>query len=238
MTNEFKINLDAIDKQPSLHDILKFYKHRGLVGEEAVCLLQTLLAIKKQPFGISALSGGGKSQTVDILANHNKYNDDTLLPKEAVYILQLSSKTAHMYNAREINKAKIIYIEELQKAGNSLEMSEFLKNLSEGKDVTRSVRDQANRQNLQQTIKKGKGIIYTLALENSLKTDAEMNRRFIVLTTNVSKQQTEQVIKRKAKERFARTRLNLLDDKEINLIKAHIADCLYVWQPSPVIEMT
>lgn len=229
MTEEpkFKINLDVVKEQPSLFDVLQYYRHMGLVGEDRTCLIQTLLAIRKQSFGIEALSGAGKSATLDLLANHKKYGDNVLLPQGSVYILQLSSKTAHMYDAKVINRAKLIYIEELQKAGNSLEMTEFLKNLSEGKDVTRSVRDQAHRQNITQTIKKGKGIMYTLALENSYSNDAEMKRRFIVLNTNVSREQTINVVKRKAKERFAKDRLKILPDEKIALIKSHVADCLF-----------
>ena len=185
-----------------------------------------MLAIKKAHFGVEALSGSGKSASVDLLCNYKKYGDDILLPKENVYILGLASKTAAHYDNEAINKAKLIYIEELQKAGNSLEMTELLKNLGEGKENSRKVRDQANREVVDYTIKGDKGVVYTLALENQYKNDAEMKRRYVVLTTDVSQKQTKSVVKRKGAERFAKDRLKILTDREEEHLKAHIADCM------------
>lgn len=226
MTDDFKLDLSCMQYKPTMKKIVDYYKHMGLVGEEKTAILQTLLAIKRQHFGIEALSGSGKSASMDILANHNKLGDSILLPKRKVYIMGLSSKTAAMYNQESINEADLIYVEELQKLGTSLEMTEFLKNLAEGKDVTRDVRDQANRENLKLKINKGKGIMYTLALENTHKNDIEMKRRFITLSTDVSKTQTKNVISRKAQERFNRDALNVLEDKELLNLKSHISECI------------
>jgi len=223
---DFKLDLSCMAYVPTLNRVLQFYKHRGLVGEERVALLQTLLAIKKSHFGLESLSGSGKSITIDILLNYKKYGKKILLPVEDVYIMGMSSKTAQSYKAERINKAKIIYVEELQKAGNSLEVIEMLKNLAEGKDSTRDVRDQANRANTQFKIKGNKGIVYTLAIENQHKNDAEMKRRFTVLTTDVSKEQTQAVIRRKSSERFAKSRLKTMETDEMDNLRSHLAECI------------
>lgn len=212
--------------QPSLRDVAKFYEARGLVGEGKLSILQTLLAIKKQPFGIESLSGAGKSATLDLLGNHKLHGDKCLLPEGSVYIMGVGSKTAQMYKESEINRASLIYVEELQKAGNSLEITEMLKNLAEGKEFTRDVTDMAGGSVRKQRITKGKGIMYTLALENKHKNDEEMKRRFVVLSTDVGQEQTKRVVARKASERFAKERLVEISDEEIEALKKHVSGCL------------
>lgn len=212
--------------QPQLRDVAKFYEARGLVGEGKLSILQTLLAIKKQPFGIESLSGAGKSATLDLLGNHKLHGNKCLLPEGSVYILGVGSKTAQMYQESEINRAKLIYVEELQKAGSSLEITEMLKNLAEGKEFTRDVTDMAGGSVRKQRITKGKGIMYTLALENKHKNDEEMKRRFVVLSTDVGQEQTKRVVARKASERFAKERLIEISDEEIEALKKHIESCL------------
>lgn len=217
---------ELILKQPALSHVSDWYASKGLVGEKKIAILQTLLAIKKQPFGIESLSGAGKSATMDLLANHRLHGDDCLLPVESVYIMGVSSKTAQMYNQKAINNAKTIYIEELQKAGNDLIITEMLKNLAEGKDFTREVTNMSQYNVIQQKIHKGIGLMYTLALENQHKNDEEMKRRFVVLTTDVSKEQTQKVVARKAAERFAKERLNHLTEEDETVLKNHVKACL------------
>jgi len=212
--------------QPQLSDVRKWYESKGLVGEGRLSILQTLLAIKKQPFGIESLAGAGKSATLDLLANHKLNGEEILLPKESVYIMGVGSKTAQMYKEAEINKAKLIYVEELQKAGSSLEITEMLKNLAEGKEFTRDVTDMAGGSVKTQKILKGKGIMYTLAIENKHKNDEEMKRRFIVMSTDVSQEQTKKVVTRKAQERFAKERLVEISEEEIDSLRRHIKGCL------------
>lgn len=213
-------------EQPTLNKVSKFYKHYGLVGEENVSILQTLMAIKRVHFGIESLSGAGKSATMDLLANKALNGDDILLPPDYVYVMSMGSRTSQFYKANELNQAKIIYVEELQKIGQSLEMTEMLKNLSEGKNYTRDVTDVATKTVNTQLITKGKGIMYTLALENSHKNDAEMKRRFMVMTTDVSEPQTKNVVMRKSQERFAKERLEELKPEDLEQLRTHIKMCM------------
>ncbi len=213
-------------RQPKLSNIAKYFANKGLVGEEKISILQTLMAIKRVHFGIESLSGAGKSATMDLLANKEILGEDILLPPDYVYVMSMGSRTSQFYKANEINKAKLIYIEELQKAGASLEVAEMIKNLAEGKNYTRDVTDATTKTVNTQLIEKGKGIMYTLALENKHKTDAEMKRRFMVLTTDVSQPQTRRVITRKSKERFAKERLLELKESDIAQLKTHIKMCM------------
>jgi len=194
----------------------EFYSSKGLVGEEATCILQTLGAINRMYFGIESMSGSGKSYTIDILVD--------LLGKGRIYQMQLSSKTAEFYNAHEINRADIIYIPELQKAmdANNPIMIELLKNLTEGKDAERVVRNQG--QNKRFVIESGKGIIFTLATENRYKYDAEFSRRVFILGTDISPEQTDRILDYKARQRHAVFRLNKSED--FKDITSHVQRCM------------
>ncbi len=201
---------------PDFGDLLDFYSSRGLVGEEKVAVLQTLGAIRKLCFGIEGASGSGKSFTADLLME--------LLPKEYVYRIELSSNTAEVYNAEEINRAKIIYVPELQKALNSKNpiMVEVLKNLTEGRDVLRRVRDQEKKRNITLHIEADKGIIYTLALENDLKKDVELSRRVFQLTTDSSEEQSYKVIDNIIEEEYNHSNKG----KDFSGLRHHIRRCM------------
>ncbi len=172
-------------KPPGNAELLKAYKSLGLVGEENNALIQTFAAAHGMSFGIEGSSGSGKSHTINLLME--------LLPRDAVYTMELSSKTAEMYNCDEINQAKIIYIPELQKAikGNPVAL-EIIKNLTEGRDAVRRVK--AGAAMLEQRIDGNKAVIYTLAAENLTKKDAELTRRFFTLYTDSSEEQTARIM--------------------------------------------
>ncbi len=199
------------DYSPSLNDLLEFYESNGLVGERGVAVAQTLGAINKLSFGIESMSGSGKSYAVEMLMK--------ILPEDAVYKMELSSKTATMYDER-IDSSKIIYIPELQKAMQSNPMVvEILKSLTEGKDITRTVYDNTKKDVNDFTIKGNKGVIFTLATENAFKYDLEFSRRVFVLHTDISKEQTEKILE---------TYVKRPSHKNFNgaPLKQHISECL------------
>ncbi len=204
------------DYRPDLHDVVDYYCSRNVVGEQDVCVLQTLGAINKLCFGIDSLSGSGKSFLVNALID--------LLPDGSVYSMELSSKTAEFYQAEQINQCDIIYIPELQKAMSSKLVVEILKNLTEGKSAVRTVRDQSVRQNMKYVISADKGVVFTLATENPFKYDREFARRVFVLHTDVSPEQTDRILKHKARSRHK----SLETDVELSFdaLRAHIARCL------------
>lgn len=196
----------------TLRDVVDYYEANGLVGERETSVLQTLGAVKLLSFGIESLSGSGKSYSAELLMK--------LLPKGTVYKMELSSKTAELYNTDEINKAKIIYIPELQKAMNSNPLViEMLKNITEGKDAVRNVRDQANGANKKLIIKGDKGVIFTLATENAFKYDAEFGRRVFILHTDISTEQTERILEQYAMRNIKRM-------KDFSHLSEHIRECM------------
>src|SRR3989338_1351699 len=167
-------------------------------------------------FGIESMSGSGKSFTVDLLMK--------LLPEDYVYYMELASAKAHANNADEINKYEIIYIPELQKAANTgLTLVESLKNLAEGKDSTRMVWNHQTKNNDVYRIVGNKGLIFTLAIENDYKYDAELGRRFLIFNTDISEEQTQRIIQSKASTRHANAKPN---KERFDHLRNHIGYCL------------
>lgn len=213
---------------PTLVDLLNFYRHNGLVGEEKTAILQTLGAIHGLCFGIESLSGSGKTYTLNIILD--------LLPKEYVYIIPQASDKAIMYDTEKVNQAKIIVVTELQKSANNKTVIEVLKDLGEGRTAERKV-TKADRSGVEeQKIEAGKSIIYTLALENWFKKDRELERRYFQLYTDISEGQTRRILSSAAqKEYLTEEDLRIMSDGEILALKEHIRGCL-ILSPSRYIN--
>jgi len=196
----------------TVEDLLSYYQSEGLVGEEELATLQTLCLIHGKCFGIYAASGSGKSFVVEKLFK--------LVPERWVYRMELGSKTAVYYDEDAVNRARVIYIPELQKAmqtNNSL-VTEMLKSVSEGRDSVRRVTTKGKVDTYR--IQAGKGIVFTLAKENTFKYDAELARRFLVFETDESEEQTEKILSRKP---LLRNRRN---GKGYGRLRKHIANCM------------
>lgn len=202
--------------QPSTKDIADFFENCGLVEEKDNAILLTLAALSKVSAGVISVSGSGKSVLCDILM--------MLLPEQRVYNLGLTSNTATIYDFEIVNQSDIVYIEELQKALNSNNpiMVEIIKNITEGKDISRKVYDANERRNKNFKINGNLGIIFSLALENKVKKDDELDRRVITLMTDISQTQNRKVLQYIGKSRFKRERLRRQTDDVANQLKAHV----------------
>jgi len=202
--------------QPSTKHIADFFANCGLVEEKDNAILLTLATLRKISAGVVSLSGSGKSVLTDILM--------LLLPRHRVYNLGLTSNTATMYDFEAVNNSDIIYVEELQKALNSSNpiMIELIKNITEGKDISRKVFDANTRLNKNYKIKGDLGIVFALALENRVKKDDELDRRVISLMTDISQDQNRKVLQYIGKSRFKRERLRTQTDKTAKELKDHV----------------
>lgn len=201
--------------------LLKYYRSRGIVGEQELCLMQTFCAAHGLHFGIEGPSGSGKTMVVESLLS--------LLPPKSVFKIGVDSDTAVYYNADSINSCRFVYIPELQKAmqGNKTTI-EFIKDIAEGRDSARRVK--VGNETREYTISAGKTVIYTLANENGFKKDVETSRRMIILPTNCSASHVSRVITEKTRGRFE-------DDSpgiglaELASLKLHMAKCAAVHKP-------
>jgi hypothetical protein len=205
---------------PTTRDVVDFFGNCGLVGESENAILLTLAAINKIPAGVESVSGSGKTVLLDI--------EMLLLPEDKVYRLGLTSNTATMYDFQAVNDSEIIYVEELQKAMNANNpiMIEILKNVTEGKSITRKVYDAVSKKNNNFEIDGDKGFLYSLALENKTKKDDEMDRRVINFMTDISQMQNRKVVKYIGKTRFNKSRLKIQEESTAKLLREHVATVL------------
>lgn len=205
-----------------LYSVGQWYKHRGLVGETELALVQTVVAIsgKTLGFGLEAPSGSGKSATMDLLVGRGDGKDTALIKSKYVYFKDAGSTTSFFYEAEEINRAKIIVFFELQKDKSDMTV-EAIKSMTEGKSATRKVTRVTNDDVMLQEIKP-KTVMYTLAIENDTKPDAELRRRCITMSTDVSKEQTAKVLETKAKLRWDPDSIKIMSDEDAESIRENV----------------
>lgn len=206
----------------NLYTVGQWYKNRGLVGETDLALVQTVVAVsgKNMGFGLEAPSGSGKSATMDLLVGRGDGNDTALIKSKFVYFKDAGSTTSFFYDAEKINAAKIIVFFELQKDKSDMTV-EAIKSMTEGKSASRKVTNMAKEEVTLQEIKP-KTVMYTLAIENDTKPDAELRRRCITMSTDVSKEQTAKVLEIKSKMRWDPQSIQILDEQDSNDIRENV----------------
>lgn len=205
----------------TLYDITKYAKDRGLVGEEKGFLVCTSALVARKPIGVLIVSAAGSGKTVimDKLVGDEGLNEDALIDSRFLYFKDMASSTADFYD-QKINNAPIMVMKELQKdkSHNAIEM---MKSLTEGKSARRKVTDVTIGDVREQVIE-AKCVFGSLAIENEHKPDAELQRRCITVTTDVSKEQTTKVLELKASLKYNPQSLRVISDDEVNEIRASI----------------
>ncbi len=208
---------------PELYDITRFYQHKGLIGESDVAVTLTLLTASSKPigFGIEASAGSGKTVLLDTCFGKPKKNDG-LIDQKYTYFKDAGSEKSMSYDADEINSKEIIVMSELQKdkGHNTIEA---IKSLTEGKSaIYRTVDITKGRHGgIREMEIKPKTVIYSLAIENDTKPDAELNRRFITMATDISQEQTHKVVYERAKSRWDHGSTKCMTEAEIAGLKGH-----------------
>ncbi len=202
----------------TLHDLVQYFRHQGVVEEESLCCAITLAAINGSSFGVEGYSGSGKTFIVDKLVR--------LLPD--VYTVQQSSDQAIFRVAEQLNSSRFVYIPELQKAmqNKKAPIIEVIKDLTEGKDANKIVTAKDGSGVVEYSIKSGITIIYTLAVENQFKKDDESSRRLIRFMTDASPDHLEAIHRSKAQGRYT---LGMDEDTRAQheaRIREHLEDCI------------
>ncbi len=211
-----------------LYKIGQWYHHHGLVGETENALLQTIIAVSNKPlgFGIVAPAGSGKTVTIDLLVGDPDSNVPHLINQKYVYFKDAGSEKSFWYDKR-INDPdiKIIVFKELQKDG-SIDTIEAIKSLTEGKSAKRRVTVAAEDDVKEQYIRP-RTVIFSFAVENkNVVFDAELARRCITVATDVSKEQTDEVLKTKSLMRWDLKKIQILTPQEENEIKQYVNSIL------------
>lgn len=209
----------------SLYDVGQWYKHHGLVGETKLAIVMTAIAISGKPigFGLEASSGSGKSATMDLLTGHEGM-DDGLIKEKFIYYKDAGSATSMYYDTDKINTAKIMVFAELQKDKSDTTV-EAIKSMTEGKQAKRKVTDVTTGGVITQRIDP-KTVLYTLAVENDHKPDAELRRRCITMSNDISKSQTEAVLDMKAAQQWDANVCKVMTEDEVQAIRQTINSLL------------
>jgi len=205
----------------TLQDLDTYYLSSGIVGERNVRTLLVYGALARAHLGIESFSGSGKSALLHSFLE--------LLPQREIYTLQQGSDKFFLSD-KNINDYSFLVIEELQKL-DSLAFKELIKTLTEGKEATytRSNRQHDGVERI--IISPDKSIIYTLATSNTYfkHKDEELNRRFIVFYTDISKEQNEEIIRSYASRQMEDPPKQKNEKDEVKLrLKRHIESCLEV----------
>lgn len=213
-----------------LYDITRYFKHHGLVGEEQVANVMTLICTLQKPKGfiVEAAAGSGKTVLMDIAFGKDE-EDTALFPKGYAYFKDAGSETSMHWDSDAINNAHAMVIRELQKdkKDNAIEA---IKSLTEGKASTRKVTDVTDKSVKELKISP-KTVVASLATENEMKPDAELRRRFITMATDISQEQTERVVTSRARLRWNPESYKCMSEEEVQGMRVHIAKMLQDKRP-------
>lgn len=174
-----------------IHD---FYESQGIVGEEKNCELLLYGALAKANLGIESLAGSGKSALLYALLQ--------AFPNESYKIIHQATGKS-LFNNPERNKVKFWVIPELQKIFTR-DIEDLLKNLTEGVSATYT-RTNARRDGIDSFEIEKKAVLYSFAITNKhlKERDDEFYRRFIILHTDISRKQNQDVARKFAERGFA-----------------------------------
>ncbi|MBI5073380.1 hypothetical protein HZA99_06200 [Candidatus Woesearchaeota archaeon] len=201
---------------------LQAYKEAGVIGEEKNLVIATLCIANGLHLCMEGPSGSGKSKVIGAVME--------LVQEEDIYRLELASETAVMNDVETINRRKILYIPELQKAyqgaGGKVPMiAEIIKGMTEGRDVTRRVTIKQGSV-ASYTINPDHTIVTTLAFENIFKYDEETARRLKCTEADTSEEHKMMVRAAKAEEAFMRGR-EQRDEKRREMLSAYMHDLIH-----------
>lgn len=212
----------------NLYKYGQWAENQGLVGEKPTFLTGAAALMNGKPlgFGIESASGAGKSMTMDLITGDEHDNRPSLINSKYFYFKDAGSETSQFRDAARINSKKFMVIKELQK-DKSHTTIEMIKSVTEGKVAVRKVTDMTKLNNegeagavVEHTIKP-MPIAYSLAIENDMKPDAELARRCITVNTDVSKTQTERVLKVKAQRLWDAKKCEIMSEDESDIILKH-----------------
>lgn len=223
------------DYTPKLYDIPRYSrnvevktengrrKYQPLIGEEAGLLtVFTAFAMARRPTIVDAFSGTGKTVMADAVVS--------LLPESDVETTDMLSAKAIYAKAAQINRKRFMYAPELQNAGDQDEFVKVLKKLGEGKSAKREVTGGLLQDGTRDLVSSEINWIPTLttrAVENKKADEIfneEAQRRFVIVATDPSANQTRKVINAQAKV-YARgvKRVRDMNDFEMFQLRAHVA---------------
>lgn len=174
-------------RQPSLHELVNVFHHKGLVGAEKEVLCVSLCGLSRIPFVVLGPSRGGKTYVTDLALS---------MLEDEVYRLEFATGSSLFNACGRISSSGIVYFPELQKSWRDADVRDVFKGLLEGRDMTRTLTKGGKVET--QTIKAGASLAATLAYENKkiddiLMESPEMLARVAIVTVSPSPEHIREV---------------------------------------------
>lgn len=191
------VQLTDHDEAPDLHTLLQIARDYGLVGEGDTVLSVMVSMVRGRLIVIYGLSRGGKDAVMDAAKS--------AFPADTVYTWPTDeSPTAPYYNAEEIESYPVQEFDDITNLPEHQES--ILKAFGEGQPATRTFTDVSKAEGeeaMSQEIGDPRTTVVKAASDNrnfSFEDHPEIRKRGIFYTVDSTKQQTERVMKRKARE--------------------------------------
>jgi hypothetical protein len=209
----------------TLHDLVRFYRNGGLVGEDKAALTALVALAGDASVVIRGYPGTGKTQAADISIG--------LLPAEIVCRVDMISKLGIWSKGmvERVAKARIIYFPEQQNAGDNDEVAKVLKKWGDGKDAEREKSaDYGNDTDL--ATLPCRTFISTAAITNEAHDksfDLESARRVVKVNTNPSEDATGRVLASKADALVkGKENVRVMSALDVARVKKHVAAVMTV----------
>jgi len=204
---------------PNLHDIVRYFKHNEIIGEESVYLISTLAFLGGQSVIVEGPSGSGKSKIQEVMLS--------LFPKDFVYKISSTTFAAMFNDCGKINHSHGLFVPEFQKVVRNKDIRELFKDISNGDSFTRRLASNKPGIVKELRIRKGLSLHTSIANQNDFKkvfnNYIESFRRFIHVYTRMDKGVTKRVLKAKAKKCFNPYSNKIMAMDEISNVSNHLA---------------
>lgn len=204
----------------TLHDLARFYRNGGLVGEDRAAITSTVALAGGASVIWRGYAGTGKTEGAKLCVS--------LLPESLVCRLDMVSALGIWSRdmADRIARARFVFFPEDQNAGDNDEVVKVKKKWGDGDDAERA--KSANYGNdTETTVLPCRAFISTAAITNEAHErsfDLESARRVVKVSTNPSEEATGRVLASKADAlRRGRQNTRILAPLEEARVKKHVA---------------
>jgi hypothetical protein len=186
----------------TFHDIARYYRNAGLVGEDQAALTALLALAGDASVILRGYSGTGKTHCADITMGDPVKGIESLVPDTLITRIDMLSKLGIWSPGviERVEKARIVYFPEQQNAGDNEEVVKVVKKWGDGKDAERERNENYGRDTGLAKLP-CRTFVSTAAITNEAHEksfDAESARRVVKLSTNPSEDATARVLNAKA----------------------------------------
>lgn len=201
-----------VKNMTNLHELSKYFsRYCGVVGELDTCMAATIGTFAaNQNVLLFGPSSGGKTKvaesvlslcvTEDIKPDELFNDPDKLLQDGGIYRYEFGSDKDIAYAEDELEVADLLFVPELQKVAEQQLILEVLKTMGEGRTAYRNVIRDGGKSRERQKMEHAP-IFSTIASENQfdLEEKIELQNRLLQLHIDDSSEQTQNIMREKAK---------------------------------------